>query len=89
MRRDYLPFVACCVLFGAGVVIGLKATTPAPISAPKEARAPEYVPDQPPGSTCLLVAVTPDGTKIYRVESPQTIVPFIVAISPSGQIGFR
>lgn len=57
---------------------------------PPAARAPEYVPDQPPGSTVLLVAVLPDSTKVYRIDNPQSmIVPAVVAITPNGHVSFR
>lgn len=56
---------------------------------PIEARSYDYVPDQPPGSTVLLVAVMPDGTKVYRIDnSVAMVVPAMVAISPSGQMAF-
>lgn len=52
-------------------------------------RAPEYAPDQPPGGICKLVAVAPDGTKVYRIEGTDMIVPAVLAVSPNGQVAFR
>lgn len=42
-----------------------------------------------PSGTAKLVAVTPDGTKVYRVEGPEMIVPAVLAVSPNGQVAFR
>lgn len=53
------------------------------------ARSQDYVPDQPPGSTVLLIAVLPDGTKVYRIDNEKSmIVPALVSLSPSGQMAF-
>lgn len=54
-----------------------------------DARSPDYIPDQPPGSTTLLVAVTPEGTRLYRVDAAQMVVPALIAVSSSGQIAIR
>lgn len=42
-----------------------------------------------PSGTCKLVAVTPDGTKVYRIEGPEMVVPAVLAVSPGGQVAFR
>lgn len=45
--------------------------------------------EQPPGSIVKLVATTPDGTRVYRIEGPDMIIPAVLAVSPNGQVAFR
>lgn len=55
----------------------------------KSCRSPEFAPDQPPGTIVKLIAVLPEGTRVYRIEGIDLFVPATVAVSPSGQVAFR
>lgn len=35
------------------------------------------------------IAVTDDGTKVYKVTGPGTVVPVVVAVSPTGHVAVR
>ena len=76
---DYLLF--------AGIVVGACLVLDGVYKRTSEAAIPVAVPS--PSGVCKLVAVTPDGTKVYRIEGPEMIVPAVLAVSPDGQVAFR
>lgn len=86
----YALLLGLLAVLQVAVVLGVTRYNTSHPEQPPAARAPEYVPDQPPGSTVLLVAVLPDSTKVYRIDNPQSmIVPAVVAITPNGHVSFR
>ncbi len=42
-----------------------------------------------PDHTLLLLAETPDGTRVYRVDGPKAVVPVVFVVSKQGSVAVR
>jgi hypothetical protein len=42
-----------------------------------------------PGHTRRLLAETPEGVRVYRIDGPGVVVPLVLCVSPGGHTSVR
>lgn len=75
------------IILMATMVITIRSMILKPAAVPPN---PVVLPEPgQPVAVVKLMAVLPDGTRVYRVEGPEMIVPSVVAVTPQGQVSIR